>query len=144
MSSNSSKPTSILEQDAVPSKPSFIDNIRRFAQRNPILVYVGGALLLILLVVIVLYFFFIRASRMERFADQFCTCTEQVEGDYYNESKDGFAYHSQLVPCFAEDFSVYNDGFTKAEQRILLEEFQEAVVAKCPERLNDVLHYEMR
>lgn len=145
MSSNSSTPTSNSEQDAAPSKPSVIDNIRGFAQRNPILVYAGGGtLLLILIVLIILYFSFIRSSRMERFADQFCTCTEQVEGDYYNESKDGFAYHSQLVPCFAEDFSAYNEGFTKAEQRILLEEFQQAVVDKCPERLNGVLHYEMR
>lgn len=144
MSSNSSTPTSTSEQDTPSAQPSFTNNIQRFIQQNPTWVYVGATFLLILIVFLILYFSFIRASRMERFADQFCTCTEQVEGDFYNESKDGFAYHSQLVPCFAEDFSPYGNGFTKAEQRILLEEFQQAVVKKCPERLNEVLHYEMR
>lgn len=144
MSSNSSTPTSTSEQDASSAQPSFANKIQQFIQHNPTWVYVGAAFLLILIVFLILYFSFIRASRMERFADQFCTCTEQVERDFYNESKDGFAYHSQLVPCFAEDFSPYGDGFTKAEKRILLEEFQQAVIEKCPDRLNGVLHYEMR
>ncbi len=144
MSSNSSTPAPNPDTEQDVQKPSSIEKIKSFFRRNPVWLYLGGGFILILAVFLFLYFSFIRASRMERFADQFCNCTEQVEGDFYNESKDGFAYHSQLVPCFAEDFSPYGDGFTKAEQRILLEEFQQAVIEKCPNRLNGVLHYEMR
>ena len=143
MSSNSSTPTPASEQDPAPSTaPSFIDKVKRFTRENQLLVIIGAGLLGLLVLFLVLYFVFVRASRMERFADEFCACTEQVQGDFFNESKDGFAYHSQLVPCFAEGFSQYGDRFNKPEKRILLEEFQQAVVEKCPQKLNSVLHFE--
>ena len=140
MSSNSSTPTPTPPSDT----PSFQEKALRFFRENKLVVTLVAVGLGVLILFIVLYFTFLHSSRMERFADQFCDCTEQVEGDYFNESKDGFAYHSQLVPCCAEDFSQYGERFTKDEKRLLLQEFQEAVVNKCPQRLNGVLHFEVQ
>lgn len=123
---------------------SFQEKVARFVQHNKFALIIGGALLGLALLCVILYFVFFRASRMERFADQFCSCTEQIEGDYWNESNDGFGYHSQLIPCIAENFSAYGERFNKAEKRILLEEFQMAVVEKCPNRLNKVLRYDIQ
>jgi len=82
-----------------------------------------------------------KPSDMENFAEEFCACAESGSSDYYNYTKDGFGYRSDINGCFAEEFIGYSDYFNKKEKRVLLREFQEAVVKKCPEKLADVFEY---
>jgi hypothetical protein len=90
---------------------------------------------------VVIYFAFIRPSDIDEFADKFCECAGEAKSDFYNESKDGFGYRSDLNGCFAEDFKAYSEYFNKVEKQEVLQQFQKKVIAKCPTKLANIFEY---
>lgn len=125
----------------VDSIPSQKKSVKEFFSNHFIWIAPLGLLLVILIIILVTSYFLNKPSDMENFADEFCACAESGSSDYYNYTKDGFGYRSDINGCFAEGFISYSDYFNKREKRILLKKFQEAVVKKCPEKLAHVFEY---
>lgn len=117
------------------------DKLLNFVEKHPKELLIAGAALVIIIAFIILYFSFIKQTSMTDFAEDFCNCAEQTSSDYYNYSKDGFGYKSDLTGCFAEQFSYYSDYYNKEEKKRLLIEFQQEVIKKCPQKLNNVFEY---
>lgn len=144
MSTDSSSPKTIKEtpeydnehHEARKSKFAY------FLQDNKKILTIVGIIAGILLFLGLLYFLFFYESKMERFANQFCTCSENSSSDFYNYSKDGFGYKSDLSTCFGMEFSAYGQDYDKVTKRLLLEDFKEAVIKKCPEKLEEVFEYQ--
>ncbi|MFK7797486.1 MAG: hypothetical protein AB8E82_08540 [Aureispira sp.] len=102
---------------------------------------IAGIVIMVLFLVGVLFFTFFYESKMERFADDFCECADKSDNSSFNYSKDGFGYKSDISTCFGMEFSAYGQDFDKVSKRTLLKEFKEAVVKKCPEKLEKVFEY---
>lgn len=143
MSMESSSPHSQEETaEQENRRPSPKDNFERFVEDNKKVLLLAGIVVGILLFVGLLYFLFFYESKMERFAHQFCNCAETTQSDFYNYTKDGFGYKSDMSTCFGMEFSAYGQDFDKVTKRFLLEDFKKAVVEKCPEKLEDVFEYQ--
>lgn len=123
-------------------RPSAKDNFERFVEDNKTALIIASIVVGVLLFGGLLYFLFFYESKMERFANEFCTCAETSQSDFYNYTKDGFGYKSDLSTCFGEDFSAYGEHYDKVTKRLLLEDFKKAVVEKCPEKLEKVFEYQ--
>jgi len=100
-----------------------------------------GSVGVLILIITIIYFAFSYKPPLERYADQFCDCAAPVESPVYERSMDGFGYISVMESCFADDFSKYSDGMTKADKKAYLLSFQEKVLQKCPEKLDNVFEY---
>ncbi len=140
MDSSSNTTNENSERD--PARLSSKDKFERFVQDNKIAIIVVSAIVGVLLFVGLLYFFIYYESKMERFANDFCTCAEASTSDFYANTKDGFGYRSDMADCFGRDFSAYGQRYDKSTKRLLLEDFKEAVIEKCPQQLDKVFKYE--
>ncbi|MGH1336686.1 MAG: hypothetical protein ACRBFS_11205 [Aureispira sp.] len=140
---DSSSPKPIAE---TPDENSHNDSpkskFQYFIQDNKKILSILGIIIGIVLFAVLLYTAFFYESKIERFANQFCTCSENSKSDFYNYSKDGFGYKSDLSTCFGMEFSAYGQDYDKVTKRILLEDFKEAVINKCPEKLEEVFEYQ--
>ncbi|MCH2023303.1 MAG: hypothetical protein MK207_12575 [Saprospiraceae bacterium] len=129
------------DDDNIPdlsAKDKFIYFIQDHSQK----ILIGiGSIIFICFVSVILYFFVFHKTNLDEFADQFCNCAEQSESEYYNYSKDGFGYKSDITTCFAEDFKAYSNRFSKMEKHQLLIEFKEKVIQKCPNKLANIFEY---
>ncbi len=112
-----------------------------FKENRKSILLVSGVLTGVLLLFTVVYFAFFYQSSLDEYADQFCSCSEASESAFYNYSKDGFGYRSDMEGCFAEDFKNYSEYFSKMEKQRLVKVFQEKVIAKCPQKLSLIFEY---
>ncbi|BDS09637.1 hypothetical protein [Aureispira anguillae] len=119
------------------TKDKFLD----FVNQNTIPLIVGTTIFIVIILLVVVYNAFLNPTSMEDFAEKFCNCTDKTENVYYNYSKDGFGYNSNLTGCFAEEFRLYSEGYNKDEKKKLLVEFQQAVIKKCPKKLANAFEY---
>jgi hypothetical protein len=140
MDSSSHSTEDNIERDS--ARLSSNEKFERFVQKNKTALLVAGIVAGVLLFGSLLYFLFFYESKMERFANDFCACAETSSSDFYNYTKDGFGYKSDMVECFGMEFSAYGQGYDKSTKRLLLDDFKEAVVEKCPEKLDNVFKYE--
>jgi hypothetical protein len=128
-----------LEQEE--NAPVENGGMKAFLIENAQPLSIAGIVILVLFLGSVLFFTFFYESKMERFADDFCECAAKSSDSSYNYSKDGFGYKSDISTCFGMEFSAYGQDFDKVSKRTLLKEFKEAVVKKCPEKLETVFEY---
>lgn len=140
--SSSPRPSEETPEQENSNRVSFKDKFEHFVQENKTALIIISVVAGILLFISLIYFIFFYESKMERFADQFCACAISSESDFYNYSKDGFGYKSDLSTCFGMEFSAYGARYDKARKRLLLEDFKTFVVKKCPEKLDEVFEYQ--
>ena len=126
--------------DSAP-KASVKDKMIRFVNNNLMVLAAVGFVVALIIILLVVYFTLQRPTNMDKFAEDFCDCAEVSQSEYYNYSKDGFGYRSDLSSCFAEDFMTYSEHFNKMEKKVLLQEFQEKVLEKCPNKLAHIFEY---
>lgn len=137
-----SSPTSTeetLEQEE--NAPVRDSKMKAFLNENAQSLSIAGIVIMVLVLGAVLFFTFFYESKMEHFADDFCKCAEDSKNSSFNYSKDGFGYKSDISTCFGIEFSAYGQNYDKVSKRTLLKEFKEAVVKKCPEKLETVFEY---
>ncbi|MDC0230540.1 hypothetical protein OAK19_01105 [Aureispira] len=120
------------------AKDKFIYFIQDHSQKILILF---ASIVFVCIVCTMLYLFVFHKTNLDEFADQFCDCAERSESEYYNYSKDGFGYRSDMTTCFAEEFKDYSNRFNKMEKHQLLIEFKEKVIKKCPHKLANIFEY---
>lgn len=140
--SSNARPTEENSEQKVDRPLSFKKKFERFVQKNKKILFILGIVIGLSLFALSLYLLFFRESKMERFANQFCTCAESSQSDFYNYTKDGFGYKSDLSTCFGMKFSSHGQHYNKATKRLLLEKFKKAVAEKCPEKLEKVFEYQ--
>lgn len=120
------------------SKPNFLSVI---GQNKNLLLLILGSAAAFLIVFLLVFFIFFYQSSLDEYAEQFCNCAETSQSEFYNYSKDGFGYRSDMTGCFAEDFKNYSEKFNKMEKQRLIKDFHKKVVEKCPNKLSQIFEY---
>jgi len=142
MPDNTDTPNPQIDEEDEIQTSSEGNKFSEFFNANQKGILIGlGITTFIIVAFIVSYFAFIRPSDIDEFADKFCDCATEAKSDFYNESKDGFGYRSDLSSCFAEDFKAYSEYFNKAEKQEVLLEFKKKVIDKCPSKLANIFEY---
>lgn len=135
-----------VDHPTLPRAPKRISPKQRwdlFVQEHPkapmIILYV---LLTLVVALLVLYYFLFYRPAMEYYADEFCDCAAQQYPKEYTKTFDEFEYITEMKPCFADKFAEYSKNMTVPEKKAYLLEFQENVLKKCPNQLDNVFKYE--
>jgi hypothetical protein len=112
-----------------------------FKENRNVFLLILGTLTAAVLIFTTVYFLVFHQSSLDEYAEQFCSCAEASQSDFYNYSKDGFGYRSDMQGCFADDFKNYSAHFNKMEKQRLVKEFQQKVIEKCPQKLSLIFEY---
>ncbi len=137
---------SIDEDSSVPKGPRKLT----FSQRKDLFLkkypnapkIIGVSLVVIIILLLTIYYFMFYKPPMERYAEEFCNCANQEDNPKYIKTMDDFEYIMSMNTCFVGDFESYAEYMTIPEKKAYLLEFQERVLNKCPQKLDNVFKYE--
>lgn len=122
-------------EELLPPKGNFFSDNKKVILKG--LGILSIILILFSLVSLILYL----RKDLDDYAQEFCNCASASDSEFYNYTKDGFGYRSDLTSCFADQFKSYGEGYSSIEKEKILQEFQEKVMQKCPEKLSRIFEY---